>query len=68
MLTQIICDKFLKQPLTFSDGLNCVLGDDCATNSIGKSSFLMIIDFVFGGDDYLNQVSPITLLPELEGK
>lgn len=59
MLTQIICDKFLKQPLTFRDGLNCVLGDDCATNSIGKSSFLMIIDFVFGGDDYLKLDSDI---------
>lgn len=54
MLTQIICDKFKVQPLKFKEGLNCVLGDDCATNSIGKSSFLMIIDFVFGGDDYLN--------------
>ena len=53
MLTQIICDKFKTQPLLFKEGLNCVLGDDNATNSIGKSSFLMIIDFVYGGNDYL---------------
>jgi uncharacterized protein YydD (DUF2326 family) len=31
------------------------LGSSDAKNSIGKSTFLMIIDFVFGGDDYLNK-------------
>jgi hypothetical protein len=30
-----------------------VIGDDNATNSIGKSSFLMIVDFVFGGDSLI---------------
>lgn len=53
MLHKIICDKFKIQPLEFGSGLNCVLGDDVGTNSIGKSTFLMIIDFVFGGDDYI---------------
>lgn len=39
--------------LEFATGLNVVLGDDAASNSIGKSSALMVIDFVFGGTDLL---------------
>ncbi|MFA5766143.1 MAG: DUF2326 domain-containing protein [Bacilli bacterium] len=53
MLQRIICDKFPKQPNPFQKGLNVVLGDDNATNSIGKSTFLMLIDFALGGDDYI---------------
>ncbi|WP_027364800.1 DUF2326 domain-containing protein [Desulfotruncus alcoholivorax] len=52
MLRQIICDKFREPILTFKAGLNAVIGDEVASNSIGKSSILMIIDFVFGGDSY----------------
>lgn len=37
----------------FHMGLNVVLGDNLASNSIGKSTLLMIIDFVFGGDTYI---------------
>ena len=54
MLTEIFCDKFKQKRITFRNGLNVVLGDDNATNSIGKSTFLLIVDFVFGGDTYNN--------------
>jgi len=33
------------------------LGDDYSTNSIGKSTLLMIIDFVFGGNSYIENNS-----------
>ena len=36
------------------EGLNTVLGDKAAQNSIGKSTFLLVVDFCFGGDDYIN--------------
>jgi hypothetical protein len=53
MLKQIICDKFREKIITFKDGLNVVIGDDIASNSIGKSTILMIIDFIFGGNTYI---------------
>lgn len=53
MLNEIICDEFKKEKVEFHLGLNTILGDDFGSNSIGKSTFLMIIDFVFGGKDYL---------------
>jgi len=53
MLYEIICDKFKQEKIVFHAGLNTVLGDDVGSNSIGKSTFLMIIDFVFGGKDYM---------------
>ncbi|WP_017756038.1 DUF2326 domain-containing protein [Calidifontibacillus oryziterrae] len=53
MLYKIFCDKFREPLLTFKDGLNVVVGDSIASNSIGKSTILMIIDFVFGGDTYI---------------
>jgi uncharacterized protein YihD (DUF1040 family) len=55
MLKQIICDKFVEKQVIFHNGLNVVVGDDIASNSIGKSTMLMIIDFVFGGDDYITK-------------
>lgn len=36
----------------FNSGLNTVLGTNEGDNSIGKSSFLLIVDFVFGGTTY----------------
>lgn len=59
MLKEIFCDKFRshgkqRPPIKFHKGLNTVLGDREGTNSIGKSTLLLIIDFAFGGDDYLN--------------
>lgn len=53
MLYEIICDKFNQKRIEFHAGLNSVLGDDLGSNSIGKSTFLMIIDFVLGGKDYI---------------
>lgn len=53
MLTEIRCDIFREPILYFHKGLNVVLGDNIASNSIGKSTLLMIIDFVFGGDTYI---------------
>ena len=60
MLTEIRCAEFKsngqpRPPVEFNSGLNTVLGDHIGSNSIGKSTFLMIVDFVFGGDDYVDK-------------
>lgn len=59
MLLEISCDQFksngvARPPIRFHKGLNTVLGDDTASNSIGKSTFLLIVDFAFGGKSYLS--------------
>lgn len=59
MLKQIKCSLFNEQVITFHKGLNTVVGDDNAANSIGKSTLLMIIDFVFGGEDYIKKSDAI---------
>lgn len=58
MLTRIECDKFLddgkgREPIVFHSGLNVILGGSKADNAVGKSTFLLILDFVFGGDSYV---------------
>ena len=53
MLKSIFCEKFYNKTLSFTKGLNVVVGDDLATNSIGKSTLLMLVDFVMGGSDFL---------------
>ena len=53
MLREIRCEKFRTRVVSFHPGLNVVLGDDNATNSIGKSTLLMLVDFVFGGSTLL---------------
>lgn len=57
MLVSIECDKFPEshRVITFSPGLNSIIGTDTGSNAIGKSTFLRIIDFVFGGDSYLKE-------------
>lgn len=55
MLKEIQSSCLIEKKIEFHDGLNIVLGDSNATNSIGKSSFLMIIDFIFGGEAYLKE-------------
>lgn len=60
MLAEISCDKFIenekvRDPIVFHEGLNTVIGSESGTNSIGKSTFLMILDFVFGGEDYISK-------------
>ena len=52
MLKEIYCKKFHQKTIKFNDGLNVVLGTETGNNSIGKSTFLLIIDFVFGGMTY----------------
>lgn len=63
MLYEIYCDKFATKKdgqliprgrIQLHEGLNTVLGDKAAQNSIGKSTFLLIVDFCFGGEDYIN--------------
>lgn len=57
MLVEIRCDKFKtsnEEPntITFHQGLNVINGGDKIYNSIGKSTLIQIIDYVFGGEDY----------------
>ena len=52
MLKEIRCVHFSHSPIEFQPGLNVILGDDDAKNSIGKSTVLMVIDFVFGGSTF----------------
>ena len=43
----------IRKNIKFKKGLNVILGTEKGSNSIGKSSALLAIDFVFGGDTYL---------------
>lgn len=52
MLVEIKCEEFKEKVIKFKNGLNCIVGDNNASNSIGKSTTLMIIDYAFGGDTY----------------
>lgn len=57
MLKEIYCEllKTKTRPsgkIIFHNGLNVILGSKVGTTSIGKSTSLLIIDFVFGGDTY----------------
>lgn len=53
MLIEIRSQKFRTGTVLFHSGLNVILGDANATNSIGKSTMLMVVDFAFGGKDLL---------------
>ena len=53
MLKEIACQLFNHTKISFHQGLNVILGDDDAKNSIGKSTALMVIDFVQGGNSFL---------------
>lgn len=57
MLVELRCDAFVsyeqpRETIRFHKGLNTVLGGAAANNSIGKSTFLLIIDYCFGGSSY----------------
>lgn len=54
MLYEIYCDQFYQKHIIFNPGLCVVLGTDTGDNSIGKSTFLLIVDYVFGGKIYAN--------------
>lgn len=47
----------IRKPIRLKEGLNVIQGATKGSNSIGKSSVLLAIDFVFGGDTYLNSDS-----------
>ena len=59
MLKEIYCPLFkegktLRSPILFHKGLNIILGSEQGkAGSIGKSTMLLIIDFVFGGNAYM---------------
>ena len=58
MLIEIHSPAFKKEgtvrpPIKFTEGLNVVLGKEDGAMSIGKSTALLVVDFVFGGDTYI---------------
>ena len=58
MLVEISSPAFkiqgkVRPPIVFKDGLNVVLGKEDGAMSIGKTSALLAVDFVFGGDTYI---------------
>lgn len=57
MLKMIRSTIFTEESIYFHKGLNVVLGDNEGSNSIGKSTLLMIIDFIFGGNTYIHHNS-----------
>ena len=50
MLIYIECEWFTQKRITFKEKLNIVVGDRANSNSIGKSTLLKVIDFIYGGD------------------
>lgn len=64
MLCEIYCEKFYQKKIEFSDGLNVVLGTNAGDNSIGKSTLMLIIDFVFGGNTYSDALDIINNIGE----
>ena len=64
MLYEMECDKFVEKKngvtiprgkIRFYEYLNTVMGDEKGENSLGKSTFLLAVDFCFGGSAYVNQ-------------
>ena len=54
MLRTVKCDAFVDdlRNMTIKPGLNIIQGSSQGNNAIGKSTFLWIVDFIFGGDRY----------------
>lgn len=59
MLSEIRSSVFRTEYIAFHPSLNVVLGDENATNSIGKSTLLMVVDFAFGGRALLDHNSDL---------
>lgn len=62
MLVRLWSDKFIdagepRPVIEFRSGLNTVRGGTHAENSIGKSTLLSIIDYAFGGTDFLSSTA-----------
>ena len=49
----------IRPKIVFNKGLNVINGSDTGTNSIGKSTLIMAIDFCFGGEDYATKLKPV---------
>ena len=49
----------IRPKIELNKGLNVVNGSVSGTNSIGKSTFLMVIDFCLGGKDYYEKLKPV---------
>lgn len=63
MLCKIKCNAFkTSETIQIHQGLNIVLGQDNKANSIGKSTFLLAIDFAFGGNSYIDSKNKIVKL------
>lgn len=59
MLVEIKSPAFIENgkerpSIHFKEGLNVILGKEDGENSIGKSSAMLAIDFVFGGNTYID--------------
>lgn len=64
MLKEIRSDVFkntdgVRPTVIFHKGLNVINGSETGSNSIGKSTFLMAIDFCFGGKDYYEKLKNV---------
>lgn len=59
MLREIYCEAFHQKNIRFNEGLSVVLGTVTGTNSIGKSTFMLVVDFVFGGTTYAGAIDII---------
>lgn len=60
MLAEIMSTEFVSKGkkrgrIQFKNGLNTVRGGKQSDNSIGKSTFLLAVDFCFGGEAYYTQ-------------
>lgn len=55
MLTEIRCDALDKEfhTVKFRQGLNIVLGTSKGSSALGKTIFLQLIEFCFGGESYM---------------
>lgn len=70
MLKEIYCDRFIyhgkpRGRIQLHYGLNTVVGSKTGTNSIGKSTSLLVIDFAFGGMDYIKVPGARTIFKHL---
>lgn len=59
MLKELRCEQLIEKKLEFNSGLNVLAGPSDGTNSIGKSSVLMLLDFAFSGDDFIKLCSDV---------
>lgn len=60
MLSFIECDWFAEKRIVFHSSLNIVVGDRVNSNSIGKSTLLKVIDFVYGGSTLITHGKDVT--------